>query len=112
MGPSGPGFPSALPALRSLSADRKLPVLVVGAGTNGDVVDVGANWTNFTRTAAAAGGPVWEVTVLSCGHLQFLDKQVVCLGGGVAGEGGEGALVARAWAWGLARPGAGCAGSR
>jgi len=76
MGPSGPGYPSALPALRAAAAARRLPVLVVGAGANGDVVEAAANWSNFTRAAAGGGAPTWEVKIESCGHLQFLDKQV------------------------------------
>ncbi|GBF91972.1 chlorophyllase [Raphidocelis subcapitata] len=76
MGPSGPGFPSALPALRAAAAARRLPVLVVGAGANGDVVEEAANWSNFTRAAAAGGSPVWEVVLTSCGHLQFTDKSL------------------------------------
>jgi hypothetical protein len=84
MGPQGPGFPSALPALRAAASRRRLPVLVVGAGANGDVIEPAANWDNFVRAAAGGGAPTLEVVLTSCGHLQFLDKQV----GAVPGRAG------------------------
>jgi hypothetical protein len=58
---------------------RYLPVLIVGAGQNGDVIPEDANWRQFTAAAAAAGSPqapVWEVVLRDVGHLQFLDKQL------------------------------------
>ncbi|KAI8476317.1 MAG: hypothetical protein J3K34DRAFT_273396 [Monoraphidium minutum] len=76
MGPQGPGFPSSLPPLRATAAARKLPMLAVGAGANGDVVEPAANWRNFVGAAAGGGAAVWEVVLTSCGHLQFLDKQM------------------------------------
>lgn len=69
------GYPSSLPALSSAAATRQLPVLVVGAALNTDVVPPEANWKRFTSAAAAGGSPVWEVVLKGSSHLQFLDKQ-------------------------------------
>lgn len=97
MAPTGPGYPSALPALtkaattRAATANSKdatssssssssvpacLPAVIIGAGQNGDVVEPQANWQRFTRAAIAGGAAVWEVVVSGAGHLQFLDKQM------------------------------------
>ncbi len=58
----GPGYPSALPAMRvACGAPRSLPCLVVGAALNGDVIPAGAIATTFARcslvqrTAAVLG---------------------------------------------------------
>ncbi|KAI8462420.1 MAG: Alpha/Beta hydrolase protein [Monoraphidium minutum] len=79
-GPSGPGYPSALPGLTAAGGGHggrgALPVLVIGAGANADVVEAGANWAAFAEAAAAGGAPAWEVVLLSCGHLQFVDKRM------------------------------------
>jgi hypothetical protein len=69
------GYPSCLPALSSAAATRQLPVLVVGAALNTDVVPPEANWKRFTSAAAAGGSPVWELVLKGSSHLQFLDKQ-------------------------------------
>eukprot|EP00879_Flechtneria_rotunda_P027797 GHRR01029796.1.p1 GENE.GHRR01029796.1~~GHRR01029796.1.p1 ORF type:complete len:271 (+),score=85.64 GHRR01029796.1:292-1104(+) len=71
-GPRGVGYPSALPALRS----RPLPVLVIGAALNTDVVPPEANWKQFRAAAAAGGSLVWELVLKGSSHLQFLDKQL------------------------------------
>eukprot|EP00878_Enallax_costatus_P023282 GHUV01024754.1.p1 GENE.GHUV01024754.1~~GHUV01024754.1.p1 ORF type:complete len:450 (+),score=105.64 GHUV01024754.1:136-1350(+) len=75
-GPQGVGYPSALPALQEVATKRQLPVLVVGAALNTDVVPVEANWRRFTAVAAAGRAPVWEVVLKGSNHLQFLDKQM------------------------------------
>lgn len=75
-GPQGVGYPSALPALQAVAKKRQLPVLVVGAALNTDVVPVEANWRRFTAAAAAGRAPVWEVVLNGSNHLQFLDKQM------------------------------------
>jgi hypothetical protein len=73
-GPSGVGYPSALPAL-SRAAARRVPTLVLGAALNKDVVPPEANWSLFARAAAVGGAPAWEVVLSGAGHLQFLDRQ-------------------------------------
>ena len=70
-----PGYPSSLPALSAAASARQLPVLVVGAALNTDVVPPEANWRRFTAAAAAGGSPVWELVLRGSSHLQFLDKQ-------------------------------------
>ena len=70
-----PGYPSSLPGLAAAASARQLPVLVVGAALNTDVVPPEANWKRFTAAAAAAGSPVWELVLRGSAHLQFLDKQ-------------------------------------
>lgn len=74
-GPQGVGYPSSLPSLSAAASARQLPVLVVGAALNTDVVPPEANWKRFTAAAAAGGSPVWEVVLRGSSHLQFLDKQ-------------------------------------
>lgn len=74
-GPQGVGYPSSLPALSTAAAARQLPVLVVGAALNTDVVPPEANWKRFTAAAAGGGSPVWELVLRGSSHLQFLDKQ-------------------------------------
>lgn len=74
-GPSGIGYPSSLPSLQAAASARQLPVLVVGAALNTDVVPVEANWRQFVAAAAAGRAPVWEVVLKGSSHLQFLDKQ-------------------------------------
>jgi hypothetical protein len=69
------GYPSSLPALSTAAATRQLPVLVIGAALNTDVVPPEANWKRFTAAAAAGGAPVWELVLRGSAHLQFLDKQ-------------------------------------
>jgi hypothetical protein len=74
-GPAGVGYPSSLPSLQAAASRRKLPVLVVGAALNTDVVPPEANWRRFVAAAAAGRSPVWEVVLKGSSHLQFLDKQ-------------------------------------
>lgn len=69
------GYPSSLPALSAAASARQLPVLVVGAALNTDVVPPEANWKRFTGAAAAGNSPVWELVLRGSSHLQFLDKQ-------------------------------------
>jgi len=73
--PAPSGYPSSLPALSTAAAARQLPVLVVGAALNTDVVPPEANWKRFTAAAAGGGSPVWELVLRGSSHLQFLDKQ-------------------------------------
>eukprot|EP00775_Hariotina_reticulata_P004918 gene4918-5161_t len=75
-GPQGVGYPSSLPALSKCAAQRQVPVLVLGAALNTDVVPVEANWRRFVSAAATGGAPVWEVVLQGSSHLQFLDKQL------------------------------------
>lgn len=75
-GPQGVGYPSSLPSLQSVAAKRQLPVLIVGAALNTDVVPVEANWRQFAAAASAGRAPVWEVVLKGSSHLQFLDKQM------------------------------------
>jgi hypothetical protein len=101
MTPQGVGYPSSLPGLGQASAARALPVLVVGAAMNGDVIPAVGNYRRFT---AACAGPLWEVELAGAGHLQFLDKQVSgLLGRWVLGAGcwcrcwSEGAACTGCW---------------
>lgn len=74
MTPSGPGYPSALPAMRiACGAPRSLPCLIVGAALNGDVIPADANYKRFIT---ACPGLCWSVDLQGAGHLQFLDMQV------------------------------------
>lgn len=74
-GPQGVGYPSSLPSLQAAASSRQLPVLVIGAALNTDVVPPEANWRRFVAAAAAGRAPVWEVVLKGASHLQFLDKQ-------------------------------------
>jgi len=71
MTPNGPGYPSALLPLRQMTQPpRNMPVLIVGASLNKDVIPEDANYRRFDDACA---GPSWLVE-LRAGHLQFLDK--------------------------------------
>uniref|UniRef100_A0A383VW28 ARMET C-terminal domain-containing protein n=1 Tax=Tetradesmus obliquus TaxID=3088 RepID=A0A383VW28_TETOB len=74
-GPQGVGYPSSLPSLQAAASSRQLPVLIIGAALNTDVVPPEANWRRFVAAAAAGRAPVWEVVLRGSSHLQFLDKQ-------------------------------------
>ncbi|WIA38246.1 hypothetical protein OEZ86_001587 [Tetradesmus obliquus] len=74
-GPQGVGYPSSLPSLQAAASSRQLPVLIIGAALNTDVVPPEANWRRFVAAAAAGRAPVWEVVLKGSSHLQFLDKQ-------------------------------------
>ncbi|KAF5832425.1 Alpha/Beta hydrolase protein [Dunaliella salina] len=72
MTPAGENFPSSLPSLRRATKIRNLPVLVVGAAMNGDLIPAEGNYKKFN---SACVGPFWEVDLLGAGHLSFLDKR-------------------------------------
>ncbi|KAF5829660.1 hypothetical protein DUNSADRAFT_15685 [Dunaliella salina] len=72
MTPAGEGFPSSLPSLKQATEMRSLPVLVVGAAMNGDLIPAEGNYKKFND---ACMGPFWEVDLLGAGHLSFLDKR-------------------------------------
>ncbi|GFR47543.1 hypothetical protein Agub_g9265 [Astrephomene gubernaculifera] len=77
MTPAGPGYPSALPAMRiACSPPRRMPVLVVGAARNTDVIPADANYRRFVSSCP---GPCWSLELLGAGHLQFLDARVELL---------------------------------
>uniref|UniRef100_A0A7S3R2A2 Uncharacterized protein n=1 Tax=Dunaliella tertiolecta TaxID=3047 RepID=A0A7S3R2A2_DUNTE len=69
---SGENFPSSLPSLRRATQMRSLPVLVVGAAMNGDIIPAEGNYKKFNSSCF---GPFWEVDLLGAGHLSFLDKR-------------------------------------
>ncbi|MEW5313736.1 MAG: hypothetical protein WDW38_005277 [Sanguina aurantia] len=90
MTPSGPGYPSCMDGLGKITASpRSLPMLVVGAALNRDVIPAEGNYTKVIRplqdvcakyeggaSPAPARGPLWDLELSGAGHLQFLDKQV------------------------------------
>lgn len=75
MTPQGPGWGTCLPALRQITQPqgRCVPVLVVGAALNTDVVPPEGNYKKFVD---ACQGPCWGLTLKGASHLQFLDRQV------------------------------------
>ncbi len=97
MTPQGVGYPSSLGGLAEASRARALPVLVLGAAMNGDIIPAVGNYRRF---AASCSGPLWDVELAGAGHLQFLDKQVSRGPGAAAvwrlyvGAGGGGLSVA------------------
>ncbi|GLC36869.1 hypothetical protein PLESTB_000183900 [Pleodorina starrii] len=74
MTPTGPGYPSALPAMRvACGPPRHLPSLVLGAACNTGVIPANANYKRFV---ASCPGPCWFLELRGAGHLQFLDAKV------------------------------------
>lgn len=76
MTPQGPGYPSCLPALRNVisRASPPVPVLVLGAACNGDVIPAEGNYQRFSD--AASRGVAWSFDLQGAGHVQFLDKSL------------------------------------
>lgn len=102
--PPGPAYPSALPSVRAL-ASQGVPILVVGAGDNGDIVEPAAGWQAFAAAAEQGGGGprqggsqqggrgrVVELLLPRAKHLDFADTQsdpvvggLLALAGGIFG---------------------------
>ena len=93
--PPGPSYPSALPSVRVLAA-RGLPILIVGAGDNADIVEPSAGWAAFSAAAAAGAAAaaaaaaasstaprVVELLLPRAKHLDFADTQSDALVGGL-----------------------------
>ncbi|KXZ49234.1 hypothetical protein GPECTOR_22g826 [Gonium pectorale] len=77
MTPMGPGYPSALPAMRiACGPPRRMPALVVGAARNTDVIPADANYKRFVSSCP---GMCWSLELQGAGHLQFLDSRVELL---------------------------------
>ncbi|GLI62043.1 hypothetical protein VaNZ11_004625, partial [Volvox africanus] len=74
MTPTGPGYPSALPAMRiACGPPRNIPTLIVGAACNTGIIPSDANYSRFL---ASCPGPCWFLELNGAGHLQFLDAKV------------------------------------
>ncbi|GIM03165.1 hypothetical protein Vretimale_7985 [Volvox reticuliferus] len=74
MTPTGPGYPSALPAMRiACGPPRNIPALIVGAACNTGIIPADANYRRFL---ASCPGPCWFLELDGAGHLQFLDAKV------------------------------------
>ncbi|EFJ49604.1 hypothetical protein VOLCADRAFT_117050, partial [Volvox carteri f. nagariensis] len=74
MTPIGPGYPSALPAMRvACGPPRSIPTLIVGAARNTGVIPADANYRRFL---ASCPGLCWFLELTGAGHLQFLDAKV------------------------------------
>ncbi|KAL3132591.1 hypothetical protein ABBQ32_009124 [Trebouxia sp. C0010 RCD-2024] len=76
--PLGPGYPSAIQALKLLGSKQTIegtagvPLALVGSGLGGDCAPKAANFRLFYEACTA---PSWMVSVEQAGHFQFLDKQ-------------------------------------
>ncbi|GIL51174.1 hypothetical protein Vafri_7240 [Volvox africanus] len=74
MTPTGPGYPSALPAMRiACGPPRNIPALIVGAACNTGIIPPDANYRRFLTSCP---GPCWFLELDGAGHLQFLDAKV------------------------------------
>ncbi|GAX79658.1 hypothetical protein CEUSTIGMA_g7099.t1 [Chlamydomonas eustigma] len=84
--PLGPGFPSAVEALRGgvqleheigspavpVEKREPVPVAVVGSGLGGVCAPTESNYSHFFE---ASRGPAWEVDIRDAGHFSFLDQE-------------------------------------
>jgi len=85
--PPGPAYPPSLPSVREVAARGGVPILIVGAGDNADIVQGANGWQAFSAAAAAGaaqqrgGAPasaparVFELLLPRARHLDFADTQ-------------------------------------